>query len=98
MTEFEKKLLEHLENQARQLTGLALSQSQMTGALLTISGQQAEILQELKKEPDSESVKDTLTKLLEPLSGHLNLLAKSFDRVSNVSEILCNHLARPPIR
>ena len=83
MTEFESKLLSALEamsqqqaGQASQLTALALSQSQTTLALKTISEQQGQILAALSKSPEGDSITATLEQLLKPLVGALNDLSR----------------------
>jgi hypothetical protein len=90
MNEFETKLLASLtamsmqqheqaqlqENQARQLTALALSQSQTTQALAKVSEQQMQILAALSKSPEGASITATLEQLLKPLVGALNDLSR----------------------
>jgi Mg2+ and Co2+ transporter CorA len=98
MTPFEQQLLQHLENQAAQLTALAQSQSQTTQALLTISGQQEAILAELSKEPSDESLKDTMAGLLKPLEANLSGLIESFNKLLTVSSALSAQLPPPPTR
>lgn len=98
MTEFEQQLLEHLQNHGELLAALSLSQSQTTGALLTISKQQAAILAELSKAPEGESMKDAMAGLLKPLEGNLSVLVESFNKLLTVSEALSAQLPPPPTR
>ena len=112
MTEYETKLLASLtamsmqqheqaqqqENQARQLTALSLSHSQTTQALIKISEQQAAILAELSKEPNGESLKDTMAELLTPLDANLKELVASFNKLASISTTLSAQLPVPPAR
>ena len=112
ITEYETKLLasftamsmqqheqaQQQENQARQLTALALSHIQTTQALMKISQQQAAILAELSKEPNGESLKDTMTELLNPLDANLKGLVESFNNLLTISATLSAQLPAPPTR
>jgi hypothetical protein len=101
MTEYEQKLLQHLEKQAEQLTQLSVHQRAtseqqkiMSSEVLKLQNGMSEILQALQKEPSGESLETTLKAALQPLEASLDKLITSFNSLSNISRELSEQL--PP--
>ncbi len=87
-TEFETQLLQHLQNQALQLTAISRQQAEQATAI-------GAILKALQKEPSGESLESTLKSALQPLQSNLEMLVTSFNSLSSVSQTLSAQLPPP---
>ena len=110
MSPFEQQLLQHLQNQAEQLTSISKQQTEQATAIAALSSHQevtsshllglqtsvGEILQALSKEPSGESLETTLKAALQPLQSNLETLITSFNSLSNTSHALLTQLPPQP--
>ena len=83
MTEFETQLLQHLQNQAEQLTNISEQQAKQAQQLTAISAQQVQILAALSNPPEGDSIVSSLEKLLQPLVGALGDLSRRLPEPSS---------------